>query len=325
MPSRIRFLAFLSIVSLIVGLTGCTLLRVELGPGADPLEEKIISGSGRDKVLLVDITGVMARKGSGLLSLPWSKKEDMVARLAEELEMARQDKNIKALLVRIDSPGGTVAASDLIYHQIKEYSRETKTKVVASMMGTAASGGYYAALAGDKIYALPTTVTGSIGVISLKLNAAGLMKKLGLETETVKSAPLKDMWSPFKPADEDARRIMQDLIDELFQRFKSLVKKERPRMTPKQLERATSAQIFTARQALELGLIDKIGYPEEAFEEAKRLAGLDKAKLMTYQRPGGNRASIYSQGAPATSLSVTDTLLPDGARQFMYIWLPGLD
>lgn len=274
---------------------------------------------------MIDISGVMFESGHRHMAPPWSARGNMPARLTEELDRARKDPQVKALLVKINSPGGPVSTADIIYHQIKRYRKETGVKTVAVLMGVAASGGYYAALAADKIVALPTTITGSIGVISLRLNLAGLMDRYGVKAEAVKSAPLKDMWSPFRPASPQERRIMQGMIDEFFARFKSLVKENRPGMSPAQLKRATNAQVFTASQALELGLIDGLAYPDEAFETAFKLAGLEEARLVAYHRPGAYRANVYAQGRPSwAGPDMAELLGLAGAPQFMYLWLPGL-
>ena len=321
MVSR-KIIGLTLVLATLLMFPACTLLRVELGPSQDPLTERTISGSGLDKVLLVDISGVIMTGDSGLLNLPMLKGEDMVQRLAEELYKARQDKHIKALLVRIDSPGGSVSASDLLYHLIESYQRDTGVKVVASMMGVAASGGYYVALAADKIYAMPTTVTGSIGTLSLRLDVSGLMGKVGVQTETVKSAPLKDMWSPFRPAKEEERAIMQGLIDQLFNRFKQKVVQRRPGLTPEQLEKSTTGRIFTAQEALELGLIDQVGYPEDALAAARQMAGLNEARLVVYHRPGANPSSIYAQSNTGSAWGGGDLLSLGSAPRPMYMWVP---
>ncbi|RLC20161.1 MAG: signal peptide peptidase SppA [Deltaproteobacteria bacterium] len=320
---RVRLLLFP--IGFLILLSSCTLVQVNLGPRTAPFKEHTITGSGPDKVLLVSISGLMMEGRPRLPGPPWSVREDQTARLAEELGRARQDPGVKALVVKINSPGGTVSAADIMRHQIESFRKETGAKVVASLMGVAASGGYYVALAADKIVALPTTITGSIGVISLKLNLAGLMSRYGVETETVKSAPLKDMWSPFRPASLKERRIMQGLIDEFFQRFKALVQESRPGMSAAKLERAAGAQVFTAAQALDLGLIDKVAYPEEAFEMAKKMAGLEKARLVVYHRPGTPRPGIYAQSAASMAgLDAAALLGLAGAPRLMYLWLPGL-
>ena len=310
---------------LTVTLASCTLVEVNLGPRRAPFEEHTLSGQGQAKVLLVELSGFMMVGSGGTGLTPWSGREDMIARLSEELGRAREDPDVKALVVRINSPGGAVAAADILHHLILDYKKETGAKVVASLTSVAASGGYYAALAADRIVVLPTTVTGSIGVISLRFDVSGLMGLVGVEAEAVKSAPLKDMWSPFRPADEEERRVMQEVVDELYDRFKDALRAGRPQMTEDQFKRAVTGRIFTARQALELGLADQVAYPEQAFALAKEMAGLTEARLIVYHRPGGYRESVYAKGPdPMVRPDWSDALALLSAPQFMYLWLPGL-
>jgi protease IV len=303
--------------------SGCTLLRVELGPGKEPLVERTITGEGENRILMVDISGVLSTGATDRAWLPFGHREDPVSRLAEILDHARRDQRIKGLLLRINSPGGSVAASDIMYHQVQRYRQETGNRVVASMLGVAASGGYYVAMTADTIYALPVTITGSIGVISLKLNAAGFMEKVGVRTETIKSAEFKDMGSPFRPMSEDEQRLFQELIDEMFDRFKSVVVKGRPKVTSEQLNQALTARVFSASQAKKLGLIDEIGYPEDAFEAAKKLAGLEKARLVMYQRTGEAHGNLYSSAAQP-DFSISDLIPLSMTPELMYLWLPGM-
>jgi protease-4 len=309
--------------AVLIAAAGCSLVRVDLGPSMQPFQERTLAGSGSDKVLMVDLSGVMYLGAPARSRSPWSRGEDMISRLAEELQTAREDPSVKALLVRIDSPGGTVAAADVIYHEIESYKQDTGVKVVAGLMGVAASGGYYAALAADRIVALPTTVTGSIGVITMKLDLEKVMGRIGVKTETVKSGLYKDLWTPFRPSSDEERRIMQELIDDMFARFLEKLRTGRPGMTPAQVEKAATGRVFSARQAMELGLVDEMAYPKEAFETAKKMAGLEEARLVVYHRPGAWRGSIYAQ-APATSDSGFGGLDMLTSPQLMYLWLPGL-
>lgn len=308
----------------LIFLCSCTMVRVDLGPRQAPFEEKTIKGKGPGKVLQINLSGVIMMTPQRGGASPWSYRESMVANLTEQLELAAEDDDVKAVVIQIDSPGGSVTASDVIHHQISEYKKKTGNKVVASLMGTATSGGYYVALSSDHISALPTTVTGSIGVISLKLNFAGLLDKFGVQAVAVKSAPYKDMWSPFRPAEPEERRIMQNMIDQMFARFKTVLKEGRPNLTDAQAKKAANAQIFTAAEALELGLIDEIGYPEQAFAKAKELAGLKEAKLIRYQRPGAYKPNIYSQYEDADVLIDPREMMQIVSPQLMYLWLPGL-
>ena len=311
----------LSVLALL--LSSCTLVQVNLGPSRKPLTETTVMGQGRAKVVLIDISGVLLEDNLGEGFLPWSGGAGLLDRLAEELTLAEEDEDVEALLVRIDSPGGSVSASDLIYHQLEAHKAETGHKIVVCLMGLAASGGYYTALAGDRILAIPTATTGSIGVISLKLNLAGLMDRYGIQAETIKSGTHKDMWSLFRPADESEKAIMQSLIDDFFDRFKELVREKRSGMDPEQFKTAFDGRIMSAAQALELGLVDGLAYPEEAFDAAKKLAGVEEARLVAYHRPGARRSNIYA-GTEGGRGSVSALPIPSPGPRLMYLWLPGV-
>ena len=144
-------------------LTACSLIDIELQPRIRPLEEETVEGKGKAKILLLDVSGVLADETGGIVLGTPAPRVPIVARVREELQKAEEDDSVKALIVRINSPGGTITASDLIYREIDVFKTRRKIPVVAIMMDVAASGGYYAALAADTIVALPTTVTGSIG------------------------------------------------------------------------------------------------------------------------------------------------------------------
>src|SRR2546425_13205852 len=157
-------------------------------PQAMSLREKTVQGTAADKILMMDISGVISEKGS---SNPLSESEDLVARIKEELTLAPEDSHIKALLLRINSPGGTVTASDVIHHEINAFKSKRNIPVVAVIMDIGASGGYYVAVAADQIIAHPTSVTGSVGVIMLRVNAEGLLQKIGVEAGAIKSGAKK--------------------------------------------------------------------------------------------------------------------------------------
>src|SRR5262250_546161 len=200
-------------------LQGCTLVDIALQPRIRPLHEETVEGEGKAKILLMDVSGVLADEtGSVVLGTP-PPRVPIVARVREELQKAEDDDEIKALIVRINSPGGTITASDLIYREIVAFKARKKVPVVTVMMDVGASGGYYAALAGDTIIAMPTTVTGSIGVIMLTLNAQGLMEKIGVAPLAIKSADKKDAGSPFRQLTPEERAIFQSVIDQMYARF----------------------------------------------------------------------------------------------------------
>ena len=203
-------------------IAGCTCFSIPLVEKTESLDETVISGKGRDKILLVDISGVLSSEEKGS-TFSLRKEASIVARIREELKKAIKDRRIKGLIMRVNSPGGTVTSSDIIYREITKFKNETKIPVAACIMELAASGGYYVSLAADTIIAHPTSVTGSIGVIALKFNAKGLMEKIGVEDETVKAGDKKDLWSPFRPSTEEEREIIQNMLNDFHEKFMDVV------------------------------------------------------------------------------------------------------
>lgn len=313
-----RVLRSLLLVPLL--LAGCS-LSIDLTPRIKPLEEKTVEGTGRDKVLLLDLSGVFAEEP--LLAFQGRPRVPLLARVREELEKAEADPRVKALVVRINSPGGTVTASDILYREILRFKTTRKVPVIAVLMDVGASGGYYVALAADRIVAHPTAVTGSIGVLMLTVNAQGLLQKIGVTPTAIKSGELKDMGAPFRALSPEERAIFQSVIDQLHARFISLIVRERT-LAEEQVRALADGRIFTASEARAAGLVDAVGYLDEAVAAARRAAGLADAKVVVYHRPRQYRATIYSAAEPdPPSLSIADLarLIVAGPR-FLYLWWP---
>ena len=307
-------------------LQGCSsLLNIELVPRIRPLHEETVEGKGKAKILLMDVSGVLSDESASLALTAPPPKVPIVVRVREELQKAEGDDDIKALIVRINSPGGTITASDLIYREIVAFKARKKVPVVAVMMDVGASGGYYAALAGDTIIALPTTVTGSIGVIMLTLNAQGLMEKIGVAPLAIKSADKKDAGSPFRQLTPEERAIFQSVIDQMYGRFVGLIVEHRK--IPEERVRAfADGRIYTAEQAKALGLVDSIGYMDDVVASARKAARLEEAKIIMYHRPREYRSNFYS-ASPATpgleaSLGSLAGLVSGMGPRFMYLWWP---
>ena len=306
---------------------GCSVISVDLNPRIRSLEEHRVEGHGKAKILLMDISGFLSDQGAAQpLSLGAAPpRVPLLVRFREELKKASRDDQVRALVLKINTPGGTVTASDIMFRELELFKQETKIPVIAVMMDVAASGGYYVALGADTIIAHPTTVTGSIGVIMLSLNAEGLMQKIGVATSAIKSGELKDMGSPFRTLRPEERAIFQSVIDNLFDQFVAKVVERRriPRETARTI---ADGRIYTAEQALALKLIDRVGYMPEALEAARRAAGVDEARVIVYQRPRQYRATYYAQAETAgqsieTSLAEMATLVGPGPR-FLYLWWP---
>jgi protease-4 len=311
-----KIIPTITVLILLAGLGGCTFLKVNIGEEVQPLTEKVVSGEGRDKVLLLDISGVIMG-GDGEPVLGGRKKPGLIVRTREALDRARQDERVKAVVLRINSPGGGVTASDILYHELKKFKQETGVKIVAHIMDVGASGAYYAALAADAITAQPTSVTGSIGVIMYRVDVTGLMQKVGVQTVEIASAEKKGIGSPFRTLTAEERKIFQDFIDSLYTRFTGLVAEER-KLTPDNVRKMADGRIFTSAEAKAGGLIDGVGYLEDAIELAKKQANLSQARVVTYFRPGEYKANIYSLNL--INLDLGD--LADPGAKFLYLWWP---
>ena len=324
---RIVYLTLTIILFLSLLSAGCACFSISLIEKTKALDETVISGKGRDKILLMDISGILSTKErDGLLS--FQKEASIVSRIREELKKAAQDKRIKGLVMRINSPGGMVTASDIIYREINKFKQEKKIPVIACIMELAASGGYYVALSADTIIAHPTSVTGSIGVIALKFNAKGLMEKIGIEDETIKAGDKKDLWSPFRPNTEEEREILQNMLNNFHRRFMDIVDKGRKDITMEEIRMLADGRVFSAEQAHEEKLIDEIGYLDDAIELVKKTAGIDKAKVIVYHRPYSYKNNIYSRMVDTDFRNINlvnvdlGKLLDDMGLKFMYLWLP---
>jgi protease-4 len=302
-------------------LAGCGVVSIDLTPPVRPLTESTVDGKGADKVLLIDLSGVLAEEP--IFTLESRPQVPLLARVREELEKAEDDDHVKAVVLRINSPGGTVTASDILYHELLRFKTRRKVPVVASILDVGASGGYYVALAADRILVHPTTVTGSIGVLMLTVNASGLLEKIGVSASYVKSGDLKDMGSPFRAIRPEEQALFQDLINRFYGRFVELVALSR-KLDEAKVRSFADGRIYTAREALSLGLVDEVGYLEDAIAAAKSAAGLKEAQVVTYHRPRQYRATIYSAApAPSPVAGLPDlTRIVFSGPRFLYLWWP---
>jgi protease-4 len=312
------FFRSLTVLVLPFVLSGCISIKVNLIPEQAPLEEQVIAGQGKDKIVLMDITGIITSEEAGT-ALGAARQAGMVAAVREQLDRARTDGSVKAVVIRINSPGGGVTASDTLYHEIRKFRSETGLKVIAHFTDTGASGAYYAALAADRITAQPTTITGSIGVIMLRVDATGLMQKIGVNAVQIASGPEKGMGSPLRAMSAEEKRIFQNMVDSLYGRFVGLVVAER-KLAPERARKLADGRIYTGQEAKDAGLIDSVGYLEDAFVQAKRLANLDQATIVTYRRPGEYRPNIYSLNANLFNLDLGELARP--GMKFTYLWMP---
>ena len=319
--SRLAALALAGLVA----LSGCSLVTLDFQPRIRPLQEQTVEGKGTSKILLLDLSGVLSEDVPGFSITTPPPRVPLLARVREELRKAEDDERVKALIVRINSPGGTITASDILYHELLAFKARKKVPLIAVIMDVGASGGYYAALAADTIVVNPTTITGSIGVVMVTVNAQGLLEKIGVAPLAIKSGPMKDAGSPFRSLTEPERAVFQGIIDEMHGRFVGLIAQSR-KMPEDRVRGFADGRVYTADQALKLGLVDRVGYLEDVVALAKEQAGLDEARVIMYHRPKEYRANIYSlTPAPSTAESTLAQFvaaLGGGGPRFLYLWWP---
>ena len=272
------------------------------------------------KIAIIDISGAITEEEDGFIK--------------KQIDRVREDQEVVAIVARINSPGGTVTGSDYIYHHLRELVEDRNLPLVVSMGSVCASGGYYAAMAvgnqPDTIFAEPTSWTGSIGVIIPHFDMSGTLTKLGIKEDSIASGALKKMGTPTRPMTEQERQLLQELVDDSFGRFKEVVMSGRPKFKddPAAFDEVATGQIFTANQALDQGLVDKIGFVEEAIERAVELAKVDpqEVRCVKYEeRPTffgemmGASAALPARGGVDLA-AVMELMTP--RAYYLWTWLP---
>lgn len=267
-------------------LINVTLFRGESGMLPSPLSEQYVAGPiglYHPKVAVVEVDGTIS--------------DSSVAHVLKQIRQAANDEAVKAVVLRIDSPGGTVSGSDQIWREIQSVLRPTKKPIVVSMGGMAASGGYYIAAAGDYLVAEPTTLTGSIGVILEMPQISGLLEKVGVDFETITTGHWKDSGSMYRPMSEEERQRWKTLIDDSYQRFVRIIAQGRKMKLPQALAVA-DGQVLTAQEALDKKLIDALGYFDDAVAQAATRSRVAKPQVVRYARPVNLRESLIGMTAP---------------------------
>lgn len=309
---------------LLIGVTGCGTPSLLITPVShrSTLQEETVRRGSRDKVAIIEVEGMLLNSRTGGLLQP---NENKLSLFVQELEKAAADKRVKAVVLRINSPGGTVTASDTMYQALLKFKETTNKKVVASTQDLTASGAYLVACGSDRIVAHPTSVIGSIGVIFNSFDVVGTMGMLGVRANAIKSGPLKDMGSPFHALSDEERAVMQQMVDDYYARFVQVVTTQRP-IDPANVKLVTDGRVFTGERAVALGLADETGTLDHAIEVAEQLAGITKSQVVLYRRPYGYSGSIYANSSDQTPqanvLSVEIpgmSVIPTG---FYYMWQP---
>jgi protease-4 len=245
-------------------------------------EVTVRAGDSDQRIAVIRVNGIISSYGS--------MGDSLVTQVKKQLDFAADDRRVKAVILRIDSPGGEVLASDEIARAIREFQEDTDKPVIASMGGLAASGGYYIAAPCEYIVANELTITGSIGVIMQSINMHGLMDKVGIQPITYKSGKNKNMLDPFSPPSEttdEQKQILQGFIDETYQRFVKVVEDGRAKKLAKDWRDSADGRILTGKQAFKLGMVDQLGNFDDAVKFAEGVVSIGKgnARLVRHNPP----------------------------------------
>lgn len=271
--------------------------------------------SGGEGVAWIKIRGIIAEEDN---QSPFSRPSG-ASYISKRIREAAKDKNAKAIVLDINSPGGTVASVQDIYSEILNAKKQGK-KVVALFRDVAASGAFYIAMAADKIVAEPGTITGSVGVIMQAGNVVGLFDKLGISVTPITSGKYKDMGSAFRPMTDAEKALLQDMVNDTYTQFFAAVKAGRPNVKPEDLTEYTDGRVFTGQRAYNLGFIDKLGGEETARLLAGELAGLKDPKVLS-QKSEGLRELIFSIGSGMESKNLSKQLQSMSTPSVSYLWV----
>jgi protease-4 len=271
------------------------------------MENTLADGPHTKKIAVINLYGII--------------QDDVSEEVRLQLKTAAEDNSVKGVILRIASPGGTVSSSDQIHYYVGNLRQQTGKPVVAFMQTIAASGGYYSAVACDRIIAEPTVITGSIGVIMNHLVIKDLLElKLGIQPEVLKSGQKKDWPSMYAPMTEEQKQYLNEkLITPAYERFVSLVSEGRKHaLTPEQVRLLADGSIYSADEALHNGLIDEVGYFEAAVDATKKLADISDARVVEYHRPLSWLSSLGAKSpVPVIDSKMLEKLV---VPQLMYLW-----
>jgi len=308
------FILFVASVFMTVSQEGLGVSRV-------PLQELTIEGvRGDPKIAEIPLHGLLVSGGAAGIQI------DSVTFLKAMLEKAQEDPKIAGVLLSVDSGGGAVTACDVMSHALRQFRNKKAVPVVALLGDIAASGGYYVACGADYVMAHPTTMTGSIGVLMPLYSASDLMRKVGVEDRTVKSGDFKDMasFTAFKTPEQwqMEQDILRGLIMEMHERFVGVVAQGRD-MDLETVRALADGRIYSSEQALGNGLVDGVGYWDDAVAKVMSMAGLEESHVVRYRRVPSLLEQVFArQKGTIVSLSPTAPLPLELQQRPMYLWRP---
>ena len=290
--NKVKAIQYFSILFGLLILQGCAFVSFDLGSFLQfqPYEERVLKEGSKDKILVVEVLGIITTTTVRDSFMP---RQGTLERMDGVLEMASQDKAIKGILLKIDSPGGGVTASDLVFREIKDFKESHKIPIVACITGQGTSGAYMVALAADRIVALPSAVVGNVGVLLPSISLEGLMDKLGIKNQTLTSGKLKDSGTLLRDMNKDDKAILEGIVTEFSQDFIAKVKTIRP-VKPEDLAVIEDGRVMTASTGMKYHLIDQVGYYEDAMKTMESLSQTKSPTVVVYRRKGENKGGFYS-------------------------------
>jgi len=319
-PKRRNWLVRLLIVGLVMSVMfnfGVMSAYHEYFANTTPPLERFHSGDpeASAKIAVINV--------SGTIMPPFTK------RYLKMIDRAAEDDAVKGVLLVVDSPGGLVADSHQIYHRLRELETKSKKPVFVSMKRMAASGGYYIAMgAGTKgrIFAEPTTWTGSLGVIIPRYDASELAAKHGVKPDSLKTGEFKDSLNMFRPLSEADRELWAEILDDAFGRFIGVIFENRPKLDEAAVRNLATGQIYTANQALENGLVDEIGFDDDALEALQKHLKLKKVRVISYKFQPGLLEIVTGSAEANTADSTWQRIMESTVPRAMYFcsWAPGI-
>ncbi|HUQ70569.1 MAG TPA: signal peptide peptidase SppA [Planctomycetaceae bacterium] len=309
----LRFAMFALAISVLVNMGMYAAYR-DYFANVDPPIERFHSGeeTASEKIVILTM--------SGTIMPPYTE------RLIKQIEQAEKADAVKGVLLAVDSPGGFVADSHQIYHALQKLTK--KKPVYVQMKRMAASGGYYISMGAGpqaKIFAEPTTWTGSIGVIIPRYDVSGLAEKFGVSSDPLKTGEFKDALSPFRPLTENERKLWENILNQSFEQFMSVIDENRDTLDAAKVKTLATGQIYTAQDAVENGLVDQIGFEEDALAALQSKVGLSKARVVTYEHPAG-LLDLLSMSSKAQATNPWRVMLEASVPQALFYasWFPPL-
>ncbi len=307
-------------------------VKVPALPEPGPLRAEVVraspGGPGLTRIAIIDVDGLILNQNfTGLLSAG----DNPVSAFREKLQAAAGDPAVRAVVLRVNSPGGGVTASDILAEELRRFREATGKPVVACLMDLATGGAYYVAVGADRVIAHPTTITGGIAAIFNIFNLADAAATFNITSRPIKAGELGDMGSVMAETGVEettkGRALLQTIANSYRDRFLARVVQRRPALTASDRATLADGRVVPASQALSLHLVDRLGYLDDALAEAEGLAGCPGSEVIQYQRPGAPSRSVY---AIAPNSPIQGDLLPfsypglDRSKvpTFLYLWEP---